>query len=122
MMYTQTDEHEYVDETGTIYNLGDIAERGKGTVSRLHLTASTADGIEVEICTNGDGCGMWAKVNEPFGYRYDQVAGTMQYQLPKTDRGICDRLRRMVEARRDPWAAERAKIEKLADADWKSGI
>lgn len=41
-----------------------------------------------------EGEGRWTTYRGPSGVEYRQIAGTMQYQLPDTDKAICAQLRR----------------------------
>lgn len=59
----------------------------------LHLYARK-DGREASIITNHEGEGRWTTYRGPSGVEYRQIAGTMQYQLPDTDKAICAQLRR----------------------------
>jgi len=93
MKLEQTGDHTYVDEDGIEYDLSEIESLGDGFGGLIHLYAHK-DGREACIITNNSGEGRWTSFTGPSGVEYRQVAGTMQYRLPDTDKAICAQLRR----------------------------
>ena len=93
MEYTKTGEHLYEDEDGIIYDLSALDDLNDGRGGYLHFTARRGDD-EKEIITNRSGEGMWTEIWTPFGPDYRQVAGTLQYRIPRTDKALCAQLRK----------------------------
>ena len=94
MKLTKTADNMYVDEDGIEYDLSEIEDLGDGFGSRLLHLYARKDGHEACIITNHEGEGRWVSFTGPSGIEYRQVAGTMQYRLPDTDKAICAQLRR----------------------------
>lgn len=93
MKLTKTGDYTYVDEDGIEYDLSELEDLGDGFGGLIHLYARK-DGREACIITNNSGEGRWGRFTGPSGVEYRQVAGTMQYRLPDTDKAICAQLRR----------------------------
>ena len=94
MKLEKTGDHTYVDEDGIEYDLSELEDFGDYlSGSLLHLYARK-DGREASIITDKDGEGRWTTYYGPSGLEYRQIAGTMQYRLPDTDKAICAQLRR----------------------------
>lgn len=70
-----------------------VDDLGDGFGGLIHLYARK-DGREASIITNNSGEGRWVSFTGPSGVEYRQVAGTLQYRLPDTDKAICAKLRR----------------------------
>lgn len=94
MKLEKTGDHTYEDEDGVEYDLSEIENLGDGFGSRLLELRAWKDGREASIITNHEGEGRWVSFTGPSGVEYRQVAGTMQYRLPDTDKAICAQLRR----------------------------
>lgn len=93
MKYTKTGEYAYEDEDGITYDLSALGDLNDGMGGYLHFTARRGD-EEAEIITNRTGEGMWTEIWTPFGPDYKQVAGTLQYRIPDTDKALCAQLRK----------------------------
>lgn len=93
MKYTKTGEYTYEDEDGITYDLSALDDLCDGMGGYLHFTARRGD-EEAEIITNRTGGGMWTEIWTPFGPDYKQVAGTLQYRIPDTDKALCAQLRK----------------------------
>lgn len=93
--YTQTAEHMYKSEDGTVYDLTALDDLNDGCGGYLHFTAKRGD-VKVEIVTNHSGEGQWSEVWTPFGPGYNQGLGTLQYRIPETDLAFCAALHKLV--------------------------